>query len=175
MVQKVIFHNVVITVQHAWFQTAYTVSEIHKIRATMGFLAILFSPPLNYFHAFLGAITRTLFQSLQLISFFGFLLPAIFSEICVLIQHCKTSNKGHSLSYNNENAYQSSPCLRDVLYTSKQSVKISLHYSLFFHLNAYFQKICDNHSQHYSLFLWATRLIELTNQFKWCKYVMQVL
>lgn len=146
MVQKVIFHNVVITVQHAWFQTASTVSETHKIRATMGFLAILFSPPLNDFHAFLGAITRMLFQSLQLISSFGFLLPTIFSESCLLIQHCKASKNGHSLTYKCENAYRSSPCLRDVLYTSKQSVKISLHYSLFLHLNAYFQKIRDNRS-----------------------------
>jgi hypothetical protein len=85
----------------------------------MGFLAILFSPPLNDFHAFLGAITRMLFQSLQLISFFGFLLPAIFSESCVVIQHCKASNKGHSLSYKSENSFPSSPCVRDVLYTSK--------------------------------------------------------
>lgn len=119
MVQKLIFHNVVITVQHAWFQTEYTVSETHKTRATMGFLVILFSSPLNDFHAFLGAITQTLFQSLHLISSFGFLLPSIFSEICVLRKHCKTSNKGHSLSYKSENSYRSSPSLRGVLYTSK--------------------------------------------------------
>jgi hypothetical protein len=55
----------------------------------MGFLAILFSPPLNDFHALLGAITRMLLQSLQLISSFGFLLPTIFSKSYVLIQHCK--------------------------------------------------------------------------------------